>query len=123
MNDKIVLPFPDSRLSPNSRSDRRRLTSLRQTARNTGFFETKMSGIQVPAGVPLHLYLIFNPPNKTRRDIDNLLSASKSMLDGIFSALGVDDSNVKKTTLEMGEVVKDGRTTVMITVVCPDMEA
>lgn len=120
MNDKIILPFPDSRLSPNSRCDRRRLTPLRQTARNTGFFETKMTGIQVPDRVPLHLFITFNPPDKVRRDVDNLLSASKSMLDGIFAALGVDDSNVKKTTLEMGEVVEKGRTTVEISLVCPE---
>jgi crossover junction endodeoxyribonuclease RusA len=32
------------------------------------------------------------PKDKRHRDYDNLLAASKSMLDGIAHALGVDDS-------------------------------
>lgn len=113
----LTLPFPDSRLSPNSRRDRRWVTNLRQTARNTGFFQAKMAALEIPNHVPLHLFLTFCPPNNRRRDVDNLLSAFKSVLDGVFAALGVDDSNVRRTTLEMGEVMEQGQTLLRIEVI------
>lgn len=120
MNDTVILPFPDARLSPNRRSDRRRLTSVRQMARNSGYFATKDAGICVPDRTPLHLYLTFCPPDHRRRDIDNLLSASKSTLDGIFNALGVDDSNIRLTTLGMGKRVEGGQTIVKIEIIRPE---
>lgn len=120
MNDTITLPFPDSRLSPNRRMDRRWITNVRQMARNTGYFLTKDANLHVPDKTPLHLYLTFCPPNHRRRDIDNLLSASKSTLDGMFQALGVDDSNVKLITMGMGKVVKEGQTVVRLEVIRPE---
>ena len=120
MNNTVTLPFPDSRLSPNKRSDRRWLTNVRQMARNTGYFEAKSAGLSVPDHTPLHLFLTFCPPDGRRRDVDNLLSSSKATLDGIFQALGVDDSNVRLTTLEMGKRVKGGQTVLKIEVLRPE---
>jgi crossover junction endodeoxyribonuclease RusA len=110
----LTLPFPDSRLSPNGRRAHRWLTDVRNIARNTGYYAALDTGLRVPDRTPLHVYLTFNPPDNRRRDVDNLLSASKSTLDGIFKALHVDDSNVKLTTLEMGRRVKGGQMTVRI---------
>lgn len=115
--NELILPFPDARLSPNRRMDRRWLTNVRQIARNTGYFLTKDAGLTVPDKTPLHLYLTFCPPDHRRRDIDNLLSSSKATIDGIFQALGVDDSNVRLTTLGMGKRVKGGQTIVRIEVI------
>lgn len=116
----LTLPFPDARLSPNRRMDRRWLTNVRQIARNTGFYAARDAHLQVPDKTPLHVYLTFCPPDHRRRDIDNLLSASKSTLDGVFAALGVDDSNVKLTTLGMGKRVKQGQTLLRIEVIRPE---
>jgi crossover junction endodeoxyribonuclease RusA len=110
----LTLPFPDSRLSPNGRRAHRWLTDVRNIARNTGYYAALDTGLRVPDRTPLHVYLTFFPPDNRRRDVDNLLSASKSTLDGIFKALHVDDSNVKLTTLEMGRRVKGGQMTVRI---------
>jgi crossover junction endodeoxyribonuclease RusA len=74
----------------------------------------------VPDRTPLHQFLTFCPPDHRRRDIDNLLSSSKAFIDGIFLALGVDDSNVRRTTLEMGKKVKGGQTVVTIEVIRPE---
>lgn len=114
---ELILPFPDARLSPNRRMDRRWLTSIRQAARETGYFLAKEAGLSVPDHTPLHLFLTFRPPDNRRRDDDNLLSAFKSYRDGIFQALGVDDSNVRLTTLGMGIRVKGGQTVVRIEVI------
>jgi crossover junction endodeoxyribonuclease RusA len=110
----LILPFPDARLSPNKRKAHRWLTGVRDIARNTGYFAAKEAGLSVPDRTPLHLYLIFNPPDNRRRDVDNLLSSSKSTLDGIFKALGVDDVNIRRTTLEMGKRVDGGQMIVKI---------
>jgi crossover junction endodeoxyribonuclease RusA len=43
----------------------------------------------------LWVNLTFVPPDKRRRDADNMLAAMKSGLDGLADALGVDDSQWK----------------------------
>lgn len=37
--------------------------------------------------------LVFYPPDKRKRDWDNMLAACKSGLDGLADAMGVDDRN------------------------------
>lgn len=115
----LILPFPDSRLSPNRRKDRRWLTSVRDTARSNGYYAVKQAGLSVPDKTPLHMFLTFCPPDRRRRDVDNLLSASKSTIDGIFKALGVNDCNVRRTTLEMGNSIPGGQTIIRIEVIKP----
>lgn len=106
----IILPFPDSRLSPNKRADRRWLTGARSIARATGFYAIKEAGVTVPDRTPLHLYLTFSPPDNRRRDMDNLLAASKPTIDGMFDALGIDDSNTRMITICRGKPIKGGQT-------------
>jgi crossover junction endodeoxyribonuclease RusA len=113
----IILPFPDFRLSPNKRLDRRGLTGARNIARNTGFFAIKEAGLRVPDRTPLHMTLTFCPPDGRRRDMDNCLSASKPVVDGMFEALGVDDSNIRRITIERGKPVRGGQTIARIEVI------
>jgi crossover junction endodeoxyribonuclease RusA len=113
----IILPFPDSRLSPNRRHQHRYVTDVRNIARNAGYFAIKEAGVSVPDRTPLHLYLTFCPPNNIRRDMDNLLASSKPAIDGMFQALGVDDSNTRRITIERGKPVKGGQVVVRIEVI------
>lgn len=117
------LPWPDSRLSPNKRHDRRGLTAVRAIARNIGYVEAHVSGLRVPDRTPLHLFLTFYPPDNRRRDGDNLIGAFKSYQDGIFAALGVDDSNVKLTTFGIGKKMAGGLVDVRIEVIRPERTA
>lgn len=55
----------------------------------------------------LHLRITFNPPDRRKRDLDNLLASIKSHLDGVADVIGVDDSKWG-LTLVRGEVVKGG---------------
>ena len=43
--------------------------------------------------------LIFVQDDKRHRDLDNLLAASKSLLDGVAHALGIDDKNFEPITI------------------------
>ena len=64
-------------------------------------------------GVPLFgkelvsLNMVLNPPDKRRRDIDNF--SGKYILDSLIGSLYEDDCQVKKLTVEFGEVVKGGQ--------------
>lgn len=118
--NSVVLPWPDSRLSPNGRRDRRWLTEVRNIARNTGYFAAKEARLCVPDKTPLHMFLTFHPPDHRRRDDDNLIGAFKSTRDGIFQALGVDDSNVKLTTYGIGKIVKGGQVVIRIEAIKPE---
>ena len=67
----------------------------------------------------LHLRITFHPPDNRRRDLDGMLSAIKSGLDGLSDALGVDDSKWA-LTIRKGEKRQGGD--VMVEVICPQQE-
>ena len=102
----VLYPWPDSALSGNSRRDRRGLTAQRRQAREIGYLITKDSRRTVPAA-PLALIYKIYPPDRRKHDDDNILTAFKSTRDGIFQALGVDDSLVRYT--EIRKYDKDDR--------------
>jgi crossover junction endodeoxyribonuclease RusA len=54
-----------------------------------------------------HLRLTFHPPDKRKRDLDNMLASVKSGLDGVSDAMGVDDSRWS-LTLRRGEPTPGG---------------
>lgn len=90
---KIILPWPDRRLSPNARVNWRAKVSPKQRARITAGWATVSAkrGWQAPDG-PIPVSVAFYPPDARRRDDDNAIGAFKHARDGIADALGVDDS-------------------------------
>lgn len=110
----ITLPWPDKRLAPNRSAGRvwQSTRGIKDDAREFAFFETRgalMGQVEKfkPAGsVPL--VLTFCPPDKRRRDLDGLLSASKHALDGIAQAIGIDDSQFNPVTLRRSQPAKGG---------------
>jgi len=46
--------------------------------------------------------------DRRRRDLDNLLAASKSALDAVAAALAMDDREFEPVTLRRGDVCKAG---------------
>jgi len=50
--------------------------------------------------------MVFYPPDGRRRDVSNLHAAMKAALDGIASAMGVDDSTFLQHQQSAGHVVK-----------------
>lgn len=106
MTDYLIrLAWPSRALSPNARVDRRSATPARKAARTEGWAEAKRVGAQIAADA--HLEFTFYPPNRARRDLDNLFSSMKAHRDGIASAAGVDDESWS-FSIRWGEVVKDG---------------
>ena len=67
---------------------------------------------QFQANIPLSITIKINPSSKRKWDLDNRL---KSLLDALTHAkVWEDDSLIYKLTVEKGEVIKDGKTTIEI---------
>ena len=85
----LHLPWPPAVLSPNSRKDRRHSTAARREYRVQCWAVAKAGNAAIRPDA--HLTITFHPPDRRRRDLDNLLGAVKYGLDGLALAAGVDD--------------------------------
>lgn len=110
---KMLFPWPDSRLSPNKRIDRRALIGVKQAAKNEAFYITKQSQTVV-IDTDLQLTLTFCPPDRRKRDLDNLYASFKTYQDGMMDLLGVDDCKIERVILQRGNVVDGGNVIVDI---------
>ena len=112
---EIELPFPKSELSPNARlSWQAKMVHIKE-ARLLG----KSAVLYKINGAPyrekrLALFLKFYPPDRRKRDLDNLHSSCKAYLDGICDGLHLDDRQFKEVTLYWGQVEKPGKVKVRI---------
>lgn len=107
-NISIRFPFPDKRLSPNKRIHHIHLTAVRENAREIGYWIAKDAKWSFSGKRPLELRMTICPPDRRKRDDDNIYSAFKSYRDGIFKALSLDDSLIHRAIIERGDVEKDG---------------
>ncbi len=111
---KIELPWPDPSLAPNRKnghhwgSTQAAKTRRLADARLLTLAAMRQQDYMPPSGA-ISLSLTFCPPDKRRRDLDNLLAAMKPDFDGVSQALGVDDQLFEPLTLRRGEPVKGGR--------------
>lgn len=88
---RLELPWPPAELSPNKRLHWAKRSKSAKAYRFACRLLTRQSGIVAPEGRVL-LALEFVPPDRRRRDDDNILAAFKAGRDGIADALGIDDS-------------------------------
>ena len=118
----LTLPWPPRTLSPNSRPHWSRLAKAKRLYRYACFIATKEAMAPrfdpVPDG-PLLVELQFCPPDHRSRDIDNMLASCKAALDGVASALKVNDKHFRLAAQQMGAVVKDGAVYVRLSEATP----
>lgn len=108
MRDGIIrLPWPHRCMWPNSRVDRRQSSGVRKKYRQASAWATLEAGFRKMRWQQAHLVVTFHPPDRRKRDLDNMLAAIKSGLDGVSDALGIDDSRFE-ITIRRGDVVKGG---------------
>lgn len=116
----VVLPWPDRLLSPNARTHWSKKASATKAARTIAFHCTRNALISNPEWSKVRdwprvgVSVTFFPPDKRRRDRDNLQSSLKAHFDGISDALGVDDQFFVPT-YAFGAPVKGGAVRVEIT--------
>ena len=95
----VTLPWPHKDLSPNARKHWAALSVAKKKARETAHYATleaagsRMGEFRASlAGEGrIALTVTFYPPDKRRRDDDNMVAAFKASRDGIADALQVDD--------------------------------
>jgi hypothetical protein len=90
----IILPLPDRRLSPNSRSHWSGLSKAKKAARQLAYLTT-LSALQgKPSPCVSRYRLDFYFSVRRRRDDDNFAAACKAYRDGIADALRIDDTDL-----------------------------
>lgn len=109
----IVLAWPPRDLHPNSRPHYHAKAKAAKAYREAAYWLTEQAMGRATYQHPLVLDIEFYPPDKRRRDLDGMLSAIKSGLDGIADALKVDDSEFG-LSLSRGQPVKGGRVVVTL---------
>lgn len=106
MSGELTLPWPNPRLSPNSRKHWRRVAEVKQAAKREAWALALQSRLTAPAGRPT-VAMLFYPPDRRRRDLDNCIASMKPALDGIAQAIGVDDSTFRLQA-EMADEIRPG---------------
>ena len=105
MNLVIRLPFPHPSLFPNRKNgkDYHATLGAKQKQKDDGFYATKAAGSFCAPDGYIPLSLLYLTPDKRHRDCDNLLAASKALLDGVALALGIDDKRFKPILIDFAQ--------------------
>ena len=113
---RLEFDWPVSDLSPNSRARWGKIAAVK-AALAMGryavikFFET--APIEYPGGA-LEVQYHFYPPDNRRRDLDNMHGQMKAYQDGVFEALGLNDSLIEMVELRRYKPLKPGRVVMYI---------
>jgi crossover junction endodeoxyribonuclease RusA len=118
---ELTLPFPKRELSPNTRiSWQAKMVHVKEARESGKIIAIEYKNTHQGKNWDLyelcdfHLFLKFYPPDRRRRDLDNLFAAEKAYLDGICIGIGIDDSQFRDVTLSWGNVEKPGKVVVRI---------
>jgi crossover junction endodeoxyribonuclease RusA len=103
----VFLPWPDRKLSPNARIDRRARAGVVAEHRDGAYLVASSLTGPKPQG-RVEVCIMFHPPDRRRRDLDNCYSMCKAYQDGIFRALGMDDSCIEMVELRFGKPKPQG---------------
>jgi Holliday junction resolvase RusA-like endonuclease len=99
----IRLPFPAPELFPNRKNGKHwgATHEARQVQKDSAFWAAKQAATNylAPDGF-IPLSLMFVTPDKRHRDCDNMLAASKALLDGVALAIGIDDKRFKPVLVD-----------------------
>jgi crossover junction endodeoxyribonuclease RusA len=104
----VTLPWPPVELSPNFRTRSTRWIAVKRKEYRASCAEAAWTrGVQPGRDLKLEK-IVFHPPNRQSRDLDNLVARFKGGQDGLAEAMGVDDEQFNGVPRDIGEVVKGG---------------
>ena len=105
MNLRIELPYPDMSLMPNRKNGRHwgATKGAKDAAFSEAFYRTKIAatGMKLKE-VKTAVTITFIQNDKRHRDLDNLLACTKSKIDGVARALGIDDKLFEPIIIQRG---------------------
>lgn len=102
MNIVVRLPFPHASLFPNRKNGTHwtKTSGVKSAQRSDAYYATKAAGAFLWPDGDITLSLLFLTPDGRKRDADNMLAASKPIIDGMASALGIDDSRFRPILID-----------------------
>ena len=108
---EITLPWPDKRLNPNVKGSWYIKYKAAEEANTCGYLTAYENGLPNNLDTSLRFEATYNfyPPDRRRRDQDNHLGMMKNYVDGFFHYMRGDDSQIKRTILEWGDVTPGGK--------------
>ena len=103
----VRLPWPPQPLWPNRSSGKHwsAKNNAKKAAIDEGYYAAY--GKQI-GGEKFILTVNVYPPDRRRRDLDNIYAAMKPYQDGICKALGIDDSQIRQVVLNMCNKLEGG---------------
>lgn len=112
---KLTLPFPPS-VNGYWRATN---TGMKISASGRSFRTNAIAAILTqlkrrpqPITVNVEVFVVLYPPTRQRRDLDNY---QKALFDSLSHAgVWLDDSQIKRFTVEWGEITKPGKTEITI---------
>ena len=105
----VTLPWPSKVLHPNARQHWATVAKAKKAYRRACFYLTCQAGLHLERDDTPLMSLTFYPPDRRHRDLDGMLSAAKSGLDGVADAIGCDDSRwsfALQVSPEIGGMIK-----------------
>ncbi len=107
LHNKIILPFPPSQLMPNRKKSRSWKSTINFITKfkDDSYYITLASKIKLE-NKQTELSIVFYPPDNRGRDLDNLFSAMKPIIDGFALALGINDKHFRPIKLDIGPADK-----------------
>lgn len=88
------------------------ISDARQAARDQGAIAARAFRGAFGRDDMLDMVVWIEPPDRKRRDLDNILASLKSYIDGIASEIGFDDYKIESILLRRMPHVPDGCVTV-----------
>lgn len=96
----VTLPFPPKELNPNNKPHWAVLARVKKKYKELSWLLALKAGItpiSCEGWKKADIHLNFYAPDRRARDGDNMLAAMKAGLDGLSSAMGLDDRYFKVT--------------------------
>lgn len=112
---KITLPWPPKELSPNARIHWAKKAKASRAYRNECFMLARVAGIEAKWDGPIHLWVTFYPPDRRRRDDDNVYASFKAGRDALAEAMGIDDNRFRYRPFLHDKVRTGGEVVISIT--------
>lgn len=105
----LTLPWPPRELNPNTRHAHwSKLATAKRRYRAACAIAARSQGAaRIEAG-ELAVSLLFVPPDRRARDLDNMLASAKALIDGLADVLGVDDSKWALTVSKSSDAQAGG---------------
>lgn len=106
---KVVISWPERALWQNARVHWAERSRAVKSHRHEANVLARRAGLRKPPSDNPKITVTFHPPDRRKRDLQNMPATVKGALDGLADAMGVDDSTFRVTfPTEFGEVVKGG---------------